>query len=109
MPAPADPAAAAGNPEAQGLLRLGDRLAGHNDFATAEISYRQVLARADFPIADQKTALLDLAHTLTNGGSSAPSGSPSLPSVGDVNNGLGQILHDIIDPITGQTQAPKTP
>jgi hypothetical protein len=51
--------------------------------------------------------LLDLANNLTGGGSSsAPSGSPSVPSVGDVTNGVGQILHDIIDPITGETQAP---
>jgi hypothetical protein len=45
-----------------------------------------------------------------NGGSVAPSGRPSLPSVGDVVQGtddtLDQLLHGIANPLTGPTQAP---
>jgi hypothetical protein len=44
------------------------------------------------------------------GGSSSPSGQPSLPAVGDVvqgtNDTLDQLLHGIVDPLTGQTQSP---
>jgi hypothetical protein len=49
--------------------------------------------------------LQDLANTLT-GGDSSPSETPSVPSVGDVANGVNEILHGIIDPLTGQTPTP---
>ena len=56
------------NPEAGGLIRLGASLAGKGDYATAEIAYRQMLNRGDFTPADQKTALLGLAHMFRKAG-----------------------------------------
>jgi hypothetical protein len=54
--------------------------------------------------------LEDLAHTLTGGtNDSGPSGTPSVPSVGAVTQGVNELLHGIIDPITGETKVPKTP
>ncbi len=50
--------------------------------------------------------LQGLTGALSGGGTSAPSGSPSLPSVDDVAGGVDEILHGIIDPITGQTPTP---
>jgi hypothetical protein len=49
--------------------------------------------------------LQDLANGLTGGGS-PPTGSPSLPSLGDVADGVDDLLHGIVDPLTGQAQAP---
>jgi tetratricopeptide (TPR) repeat protein len=70
--APADatalPVEKSANPEANGLLILGSRLAGTGDYATAEIAYRQILNRGDFAISDQKTALLGLAHMFRRAG-----------------------------------------
>jgi tetratricopeptide (TPR) repeat protein len=67
-PATPDAATASATPEAAGLLRLATTLSAKGDYATAEIAYRQVLARADFPVADQKTALLGLAHMFRKAG-----------------------------------------
>jgi hypothetical protein len=54
--------------------------------------------------------LEDLAHTLTGGtNDSGPSGTPSVPSVDAVTQGVDELLHGIIDPITGETKVPKTP
>jgi hypothetical protein len=52
--------------------------------------------------------LEDLTHTLTGGTSdSGPSSTPSVPSIGVVTQGVNELLHGIIDPITGDL--PKTP
>jgi tetratricopeptide (TPR) repeat protein len=69
-PAEAAPAAADKpvNPEAVGLLNLGNRLTGTGDYATAEIAYRQILNRRDFSVNDQKSALLGLAHMFRRAG-----------------------------------------
>jgi tetratricopeptide (TPR) repeat protein len=56
------------NPEANGLLTLGARLSGKGDYATAEIAYRQILNRGDFSPADQKSALVALAHMFRRSG-----------------------------------------
>ena len=52
-----------------------------------------------------QTLTQGLTEALTGGGStSGPSPSPSVPSVGDVVDGVGQILGSVIDPLTGQQQ-----
>src|SRR5580704_6349290 len=56
------------NPEAAGLLKLGEDLAKKGDYTTSEIAFRQVLDRTDFTAADQKTALLGLAHMYRQAG-----------------------------------------
>lgn len=55
-------------PEANGLLHLGATLTAHGDYATAEISYRQILDSAEFQLGDKKTALLGLAHMYRKSG-----------------------------------------
>src|ERR1700690_4014890 len=62
------PASSPVNPEAAGLIHLGTNFAGHGDYASAEIAYRQILERAEFPVSDQKTALLGLAHMYRKAG-----------------------------------------
>jgi tetratricopeptide (TPR) repeat protein len=62
------PAASPANPEAAGLIHLGTNYATHGDYASAEIAYRQILERPDFSVADQKTALLGLAHMFRKAG-----------------------------------------
>ncbi|GAW48835.1 MULTISPECIES: DUF5667 domain-containing protein [unclassified Nocardioides] len=52
----------------------------------------------------------DLAHTLTGGtNNNGPSGTPSAPSVGTVTQGVNELLHGVIDPVTGETKLPRTP
>jgi len=55
--------------EAKGLLALGASLTDRNDYAAAEIAYRQILNSAEFARADQKDALLGLARTYRKQGS----------------------------------------
>ena len=54
--------------------------------------------------------LQGLTDTLTGGGTGGPTSQPSLPAVGDVVQGttdtLDQLLHGVVDPLTGQTHAP---
>jgi hypothetical protein len=54
--------------------------------------------------------LQGLADTLTGGGTSTASSSPSLPAVGDVVGGttdaLDQLIHGVVDPLTGRTTSP---
>lgn len=66
--APLVPAPAPSSPDAAGLLALGDSLSAKGDYGTAEIAYRQVLNRPDFTVADQKTALLGMAHMYRRSG-----------------------------------------
>ena len=58
--------------EIQGLLRLGAKLSDRGDFDTAEIAYWQILNRPLLTVADEKSALLALAHMLRKKGD-APS------------------------------------
>jgi TolA-binding protein len=48
--------------EVEGLLNLGEKLAGRSDYASAEIAYHQVLNFRGVPEGDVKTALLHLAQ-----------------------------------------------
>jgi tetratricopeptide (TPR) repeat protein len=68
-PSPQDLLAANKAAEAKGLLSLGVTLTDRNDFAAAEIAYRQILSSKDFAQAQQKDALLGLARTYRRQGS----------------------------------------
>ena len=57
-----------GSPTAAGLLRLGAKLSERGDYPTAEIAYWQILNNPDLVPADEKNALLALAHMLRKQG-----------------------------------------
>jgi TolA-binding protein len=48
--------------EKRGLLKLGATLTERGDYAAAEIAFRQVLNSTEFPVADQKEALIGMAR-----------------------------------------------
>jgi TolA-binding protein len=48
--------------EADGLLNLGARLTERGEYGTAEIAYWQILHNPERTVADEKSALLGLAH-----------------------------------------------
>jgi tetratricopeptide (TPR) repeat protein len=74
-PAPLPPAPAAAaksvatDPEQAGLLRLGTTLTERGDYATAVIAFWQILHRPGLALADEKSALLGLAHMYRKEGS----------------------------------------
>jgi tetratricopeptide (TPR) repeat protein len=60
--AAADPATGAG------LLRLGASLSARGEYSTAEVAYRQIIDQPGFSLADQKAAMLSLAHMYRKAG-----------------------------------------
>ncbi len=54
--------------EAGQLLNLGTHLTDRDEFASAELAYRQILDRPGFTAADQASALFGLAHTYRKAG-----------------------------------------
>ncbi|HVW20053.1 MAG TPA: tetratricopeptide repeat protein [Opitutaceae bacterium] len=101
---PAAPGAKLAASEAAGLQALGDRDSAKGDYATAEIAYRQILNGPSFTPADQKTALLGLAHMYRRAGQLTKGAAvyekflklfPDDPRVPDAFLDLGRTLRDM--------------
>ena len=93
--------AAAQAAEAKGLLTLGASLTERNDFAAAEIAYRQILGTRAFTKPEQTEALLGLAHCYRRAGAYTKAAAiyekflgqfPDEPRVPDVLLDLGRTL-----------------
>lgn len=89
---------------AAGYLALGARLTERGDYPTAESALRMVIARTDFSLSDQKTALLALAHLYRKAGKLTKAVSiyekylaefPDDPRVPDAFLDLGRTLRDM--------------